>query len=61
MEAFTDVTKLVESFGLEEVSQYEDCRQISLSIILMSHDLSQPIRIVASNQREIMRYRWPKY
>ena len=26
-------------------SQWEDSRQISVSIILMSHDLSQPIRI----------------
>ena len=43
MEAFTDMTKLVEAFGLEEVlmtQPMENCRQISVSIILMSHDLS---------------------
>ena len=35
MEAFTDVSKLVEVFGLEKVltfSQWEDCRQISVLI-----------------------------
>ena len=48
MEAFTDVTKLVEAFGLENVlrfSQWEYCRRISVSMILMSRDLSQPIRM----------------
>ena len=47
-EAFTDVSKLVEVFGLEKVltfSQWEDCRQISVSMILMSCDLTQPIRM----------------
>ena len=47
-EAFTDVTKLVEAFCLEEVlrlSQWEDCRKISVSIMLISLVLSQPIRI----------------
>ena len=46
LEAFTDVTKLVEAFGLETVllchirfSKWEDSRQISVSIILMSHVL----------------------
>ena len=38
----TDVTQLVEAFGLvENISQLEDHRQISVSIILMS----QPIII----------------
>ena len=48
MEAFTDVTKTVEAFGLENVlrfSQWEYCRQISVSIILMSCEFSQPIRM----------------
>ena len=48
VEAFTDVVKLVEVFGLEKVlrfSQWEDCRQINVSMILMSRDLSQPIRM----------------
>ena len=50
LEAFTDMTKLVEALSLERVyydvirfSQCKDCRQFSVSIILMSHDLSQPI------------------
>ena len=44
MKAFTAVNKHVEAFGLEEVSKWEDCRQIRVSIKFMSHDLSQPIR-----------------
>ena len=53
MEVFTEVTKLVEAFGLEilydvmRFSQWGDCKQINISIILMSHDMSQPIIIVA--------------
>ena len=46
MKAFTNVTKRVEEFALEEVlslSQLEDCRQISVLIMLMSHDLSKAI------------------
>ena len=39
MEVFTDETKLGEAFGFKEV-QWLDCRKISVSIMLMSHDLS---------------------
>ena len=38
-------------------SQWEDCRQISVSIILMSHDLSQPIRVGSVDQTERERER----
>ena len=44
---FSEVTKHVKACGLEEVlslSQWEDCRQISVSIMLISYDLSHPIR-----------------
>ena len=37
MDAFADMTKLDEAFGLD-VSQWEDSRQISVLSILMSHD-----------------------
>ena len=36
-------------------SKWEDCRQISVSIILMSHDLSQPIRIGSLDQKSTNR------
>ena len=43
MEAFTGMTKVVKASGLEEVI-WEDCRQISVLKMLMSQNLSQPIR-----------------
>ena len=53
MEASTDVTKL----DVIRFSQWEDCRQISVSIILLSHDLSPPIRIGSLDQIQTERKR----
>ena len=62
MGAFTEVTKLDEAIGLNTVlnmmssrfSQWEDLRPISVSIILMSHDLSQTIRIGSETNRRVI-------
>ena len=42
-------------YDVIRVSQWEDCRQMSVSIILMSHDLSQPIRIGSLDQKSTNR------
>ena len=46
MGAFTEVTKLEEAIGFViKIQPIGTLRQVSVSIILMSHDLSQSIRI----------------
>ena len=54
MGVFTEVTKLDEAIGLETMlwSHWEDLRQISVSIILMPHDLSQLIIIGSETNRQ---------
>ena len=48
VEAFSKVTKLVEAFGLFEIVQWchgiQPMERISILIIVMSRELSHPIR-----------------